>query len=109
MCFSSQVLLPATSADTVSAFDKRTKQVYEEQVGFSTAWVTRAKAEVEELSRATSKTGVAGVSTPAACRPLAVLKVPLQFSAAVNLTQQMENVDEKKLWSTVRLYGKAWE
>lgn len=30
----SQLLLPATSADTVFAFDKRTKQVYEEQVGF---------------------------------------------------------------------------
>lgn len=93
VCNFLQLSLPATSADAVFAFKKRTKQVYDEQVGFRPHGSPRAQAEAEALGRATSRPGG---STPVACYPLAVLKVPLQFSAAVNLTQQMENVDVEK-------------
>lgn len=74
-------------------FDERTMQVYDGQVGLPLhgppglrqRWRNRAGPPLDR-----------GGSTPAACRPLAAPKVPSQFSAAVNQTQQMENVEGKK-------------
>lgn len=50
-----------------------------------------------------------GGSTPAACRPLAAPKVPSQFSAAVNQTQQMENVEGKKKERNAAKCAFVWE